>query len=729
MKQPEREVTVTGRRSFIWVVAILILAVVQSPGAAQTPDLADQVEVLRTNYGVPHIVADNLRAAFFAMGYVQTEDYGVRVPRGLIQARGHLSRTFGPDSLGLDVYFTVSHQRAEEAFELLDPDVRDVYEGFALGVSRYVELHPDQFPEYVHTRFTGVDVLARGIGRASTRAMGRFARRLENQTGGGGLEIDPDAAERLFDAVDPEDGSNAWALHPTRTSSGKAILLRNPHLSWDAGYYEAQVTVPGVLDYYGDYRVGSPFGIIGGFNAHLGWATTNNAPDLDEVYALDADPEREDRVLFEGDSHPIERREIEVEVLEDGQLVTRTEVELHTLLGRVIHRAEGKVYVFRQVGDGEYRVGQQFLRMMQAQNLEEWKEAMRMQAKTTSNFTYADADGNIFYVWNGAVPIIPHPPGYDSIPVPAKGWADVWREVTRFDDLPQLLNPPGGYLHNENSPFHFANLNQPFSADDFPPNFPEPGLSLRSQLSLQLIGQGKVVSLEDVVRLKHSMRILTADRWKADLVAAVRAAGPNQDVAAAADLLERWDNTVSRESVGSVLFDIWMRRYSVAVPDRGSRWAVPWSAAEPVSTPRGVGRPVEAVEAFGWAVDETVRRHGRVDVPWGEVHRVRRGEVDVPVGGCAGGLGCFRALVYEPTEDGKQVAVAGDAWVLAIEFTDPPRAYSVLAYGQSSLPDSPHHADQAGMFAENRMKAVVFTPEDVEAQLIRRYRPGREPRP
>ena len=84
-------------------------------------------------------------------------------------------------------------------------------------------------------------------------------------------------------------GSNAWALAPSRTKSGKAILLRNPHLAWTAGYYEAHLTVPGVVDFYGDFRIGGPFIVIGGFNKYLGFATTNsNSGDLTEFYALDA---------------------------------------------------------------------------------------------------------------------------------------------------------------------------------------------------------------------------------------------------------------------------------------------------------------------------------------------------------------------------------------------------------------------------------------------------------
>src|SRR5690606_30163960 len=91
-----------------------------------------------------------------------------------------------------------------------------------------------------------------------------------------------------------EEGSNAWAFAPSRTRSGKAILLRNPHLDWTAGYYEAHITVPGELNFYGDFRIGGPFTIIGGFNEYLGWATTNNDPDTDEIYALDVDPARPD---------------------------------------------------------------------------------------------------------------------------------------------------------------------------------------------------------------------------------------------------------------------------------------------------------------------------------------------------------------------------------------------------------------------------------------------------
>lgn len=714
------------------VAALIIVLGGARPAAAQEwADLARQVEVRRTKYGIPHILAENLRAAGYALGYVQLEDYGERVPLGLVRARGELARYLGREHIDADARNRLAHARALETYHLLDQDTRDIFEGFAAGVNRYIELHPEEFPEWMRPDFTGHDVHALGIGRPNEAAIRRFLRRLEADTAAAPVAAEGEGS--------PDDGSNVWAFAPSRTRSGRAILMRNPHLSWSAGYYEAHVTVPGKLNFYGDFRIGGPLGIVGGFNEHLGWATTNNAPDLDEVYALDVDPARPDHYLFDGGSVPLTRREVVVEFKNGDGLGRKTRELWFSPLGPVIHRDGGKIYVLRFAGDGEYRTDEQFLRMMKSRNLAEWKDAVRMRARTSSNLTYADREGNIYYVWNATIPALPHPSGRDTAAVPARTSAQVWTKAVDFDSLPQLLNPKGGYVRNENDPPYFTNLNEPLDPANFPPNFPEVRLRLRSQHSLELIHNREKYTLEDVVRLKHSMRMTLADRVKDDLVAAVRASGPTPEVAAAIDLIERWDNTVAAESRGGVLFETWWTRYVRLAPpapatpasvgfnaEAEALFRHPWTPAEPITTPRGLADPDRAVEAFVWAVDEVKRRFGAWDVAWGEVHRVRRGDVDVPVGGCSGLLGCFRVLTFEEAEDGKRVVNGGDGWVFAVEFTDPIRAYSVLAYGQSSKEDSPHHADQAELFARNEMKRIAFTEKEIEAQLIRRYRPGME---
>src|SRR5688500_2479953 len=200
--------------------------------------------------------------------------------------------------------------------------------------------------------------------------------------------------------------------------------------------------------------------------------------------------------------------------------------------------------------------------MMRAKSLDEWREAMKMRARPTSNFTYADRAGNIFYIWNASLPLLPHAPTGELTATPAKGLADVWTKYVPFESLPQVLNPPGGYIHNENSSHHYTNVRTPVNTKNAYPNFEEPRLSLRSQLAIQLIGGDEKYSLEDVMRLKHDYRALLADRVKPDLVAAVKGANPSRDVAAAIGVIERWENTTAPESRGSTLFEIWWHHYS-----------------------------------------------------------------------------------------------------------------------------------------------------------------------
>jgi acyl-homoserine-lactone acylase len=363
--------------------------------------------------------------------------------------------------------------------------------------------------------------------------------------------------------------------------------------------------------------------------------------------------------------------------------------------------------------------------MMRARSLAEWKDAMEMRSRMNSSFTYADRAGNILYVWNAALPSLPHASGGDTAAVPASQTRDVWTRYISFDSLPQVRNPRGGYVRNENDAPYHTNMRQVLDRSNYPANMPEPSLRLRSQLSLALIDNNRKLGLEDVTTLKNSYRMLLADRVKADLISAVRASRPDSVVTKAMELLARWDNTAAHESRGGVLFDTWWRRYTDGAT-ADTMFAEPWSAAAPTATPRGLKNATRAADAFAWAVNETTRRHGSYDVAWGDVHRVRIGSVDVPVGGCAGATGCFRVLNFRTDPDGKRSVIGGDGWVLAVEFTDVPRAYSVLAYGQSARPGSPFRSDQAAMFARGEMKRVAFTTRDVEAQVIRRYRPGAE---
>ena len=733
--------------------------------AQRMDPLAQRVEIRRTSFGVPHILAEELAGVGYGLAWVMMEDYREEVARAILQSNGRWGLAVGRDSIGGDFAGRMAHDYAAWTYHRLPADVREVLDGFARGMNDFARVYRDELPEWVPDDFTAHDIAARDIGVWNGGAVRSFARSRERvEVGGAPTPIQDGMPEGVVDGKDdgaaetsrlaargtpaaagsapsdqlsawmawaerdgegdPEVGSNAWAFAPERTASGNAILLRNPHLSWTAGYYEAHVRVPGVLDFYGDFRLGGPFTTIGGFNHRLGFATTNNYPVLDQVYALLRDPTDPDAYLFDGASVPLETRSVTVDFKEAGGTGAETRDFRFSPLGPVLFETPDTLFILRSHELTQFRVGEQWLRMMQARNLEEWKDAMRIRAKVSSNLTYADADGNILLFWNAAIPTLPHRFMGDTA-VLATSSDGVWTELYPFDDLPQLLNPRGGYVQNSNDPPYYTNLYEPLGPERYPDNFPKPRLRFRQQNSLELVHNDRILSLEDVIALKHSMKMILADRVKDDLIAAVRGRNPGGEVSEAIELVAAWDNNVGRESRGSTLFEIWAGRY-FAVTDTAVQFRDPWSVADPTWTPRGLGDTEGAADAFEWAVQETETRFGAWDVAWGEVHRIRAGDKDIPVGGCASALGCFRVLGYVTDEDGKYKVYRGDGWVLAVEFSDPPRAYSILAYGNSNREESPYFYDQAEIFADNRMKKVAFTEEEILGDLVMRYRPGEE---
>ncbi len=733
--------------------------------------LARQVTIRRTDYGVPHILAENYRAAGFGFAYAQAEDHLHNIVRLILTVRGELAQNFGAGEKDANITSDFEnlryryHARAEESFDQLNPDLREVIEGFAAGLNYYIAQHRAGLEEWIQP-VTPVDVHAHGIAGVARFAFDRgnivdkFVKALAK---GGDVVLEPE----------PEDlGSNLWAFDGTRTASGKAILMGNPHQPWQpvSTYYEAQVTVPGKYNMYGSTYIGRPI-ITSGFNDNLGWTHTVNYPDLEEIYALDLDPARSDHYLFDGEAVPIDRVEISVAVHEvvhveepvvtalgndavpktGGRVLSGAEAALppqvkefdaprlremkrsyeYTPLGPVVHRTATQIFVLKSVTWDQFRPIEQWFDLGHAKNLAEFRAAYDNARVPMFNVGYADREGNIYYLFGGTVPRMPHD-NHEAVAVHARGAAEVWSGIHATADLPQLLNPKGGYVMNSNSPPYFTNLQAPIDRAAFPRYFNDNALSLRSQHSLMLVNNDRKMSLEDVVKLKYDQRAVLADRVRDDLVRVVRESHPTGDVLDAMNVIAAWDGTTARESRGGVLFEHWWRLYSKGLDGRAdplgaADFAQRWLSSDPITTPRGLRDEAKALATFQKAAAEVKKRDGTLDAKWGDVHRLRLADgTDLPIGGSTNGMGSFRILEYKDAPDGKRVANSGDGWVFAVEFGDTPRAYSVIAYGESEYANSPHMGDQAKLFANEEMKPVRFTEVDIKANAVAAYHPGQE---
>lgn len=704
-------------------ISALVLCLGVSWVAGAEHRLVKKVEIRRTTYGVPHILAENERALGFGLAYAQAEDHMATIMKLIIVAKGESARYLGSTESNINSDFWNKqyriHARAKETFKDLDRDWQEMTEGFAEGLNYYIELHRDDLPDFVHP-VTKYDVAAHGLTGVARFALNRggIVRRIKSKLSTG-------KAALVVEEEDP-DGSNMWAFTPERTTTGNAILMGNPHQGWTdvATYYEAHLTIPGKLNFYGSTFIGRPV-LTTGFNEHLGWTHTVNYPDIEELYALDRDPNDSNRYLLDGGSHPITTETVTVAYTDaHGVAAFENRTYQYTEWGPVIHLAEDMVYVHRPAAYFEYRYYQHWFRLGQATNFEDWKAELDTLIMPMFNTGYADDKGNIYYRWNGSVPQLPEGSHQDDA-VHVTESSQMWTDFVAADDLPQLKNPKGGYIMNSNSAPYHTNLYEVMNREAFPDYFPEPRFSLRSQHSMHIIHNDRKFSLEDVVKEKFSQRSLLAERVKDDLLDALAGATLSDLESQALNLVESWDDKTTRASKGSVIFQEWFSRYRRG-KSAGDIYAIEWDANDPIETPDGLKDSNRAVEAFREAVADVVKKWGSIDVSWGDVHRIRFGDLDLPIGGAGGDMGSFRVLGYREDPDGKRRARTGDSWVFAVDFGEIPEAYSIVAYSQSGHEDSPHYADQASVFADNRMKKVAFTEADIAETLIKKYHPGEE---
>jgi acyl-homoserine-lactone acylase len=190
-----------------------------------------------------------------------------------------------------------------------------------------------------------------------------------------------------------------------------------------------------------------------------------------------------------------------------------------------------------------------------------------------------------------------------------------------------------------------------------------------------------------------------------------------------------WDGTANADSVGYPLFGLWWDRLEDnkaiwSAPDRQVEnhpiWAVPFSADDPVNTPRGLRTDDPVVAAFareslGAAILELKKRGIDWKKPWGEIQYVEAKGKRVPVPGGASG-DVYNIMYSVPAEPGRMVVKLGSSYVQTVGFDDDgPVADAILTYSQSSNPDSPHHGDQIGLFSAGKWVRQPFTEAQIQA--------------
>ena len=693
-------------------------------------NLAAGVEIIRDDFGVPHIYAKTDAEAVFGMLYAQAEDDFPRVERNYYWAIGRLAEVEGEGALISDLrarlYMTEAEARAEYAKV---PDwLGALCQAWADGLNYYLATHPDVTPKLI-TKFE------------PWMTMYFF----EGSIGGdieqiplGGIRAfygdgTPKDAPRIIEDTSEPGGSNGFAISGQHTASGDAMLLINPHTSF---YFrgESHVVSEEGLNAYGATTWGQFF-IYQGFNEHTGWMHTSTYADFIDQFVEDVF-EQDGKLYY---TYGNEKREVEVSSVtlkyKDGEGISeRTFPMYRTHHGPVTHMQDGKWVSTKINWDPVNALRQSFFRSKQNDHAE-FREMMNIRTNSSNNTVFADSSGNIAYYHGNFMP--KRDPQFDySKPVDGSNPATDWNGLHTVDETVTVTNPPNGWIQNANStPFTSAGEHSP-KREDYPAYMAPDAENFRGVHAVDLLGKmednGDKLTLDGLIALSYDPYLEGMDV----MIPGLERAHTQLDLdlpreAEAIDLLGAWDRTVTADSLAMSIAHF----YAVNLATAGAKYGDLSRMERLIHMSRNED-PAIVLNVLIETLNQMTEDFGTWKIPWGEVNRFQRlsGDIDagfddsqpsIPVGLASSRWGALAAYGARAGENTKKIyGYRGNSFVAVVEFGERLKAKTLLAGGQSNDPASPHFDDQAERYVNVQFKDVPFYREDVEARAVRTYRPG-----
>jgi acyl-homoserine-lactone acylase len=707
------------------------------PAAAADPELtrlgerAARVEIIRDDFGVPHIYGRTDADAVFGMLYAQAEDDFPRIERNYVWATGRLAEIEGEGAIFSDLrarlYMTVDEAKAAYASA---PDwLKALCDAWADGLNYYLLTHPEVKPQLL-SRFEPWMPMFFSEGSIGGDIEQIPLQRIAVFYGGTDAGEAIAAAPGIEAEFAPPGGSNGFAISGERTESGNAMLLINPHTSF---YFRGEVHVVSEegLNAYGAVTWGQFF-IYQGFNEKTGWMHTSTYVDFIDEFVEDVS--RVDGKLvyrYGEETRPVEVSEVTLKYKDGDGFGERTFTVYHTHHGPVTHEVDGKWAVTRINWDPVNALIQSYTRTKLA-NYDEFREMMNIRTNSSNNTVFADAEGNIAYFHGNFIP--KRDARFDfSKPVDGSDPATDWRGLHTVDEAITILNPPNGWIQNANStPFTAAAAFSP-KREDYPAYMAPDAENFRGVHAVRVLADADALTLDGLIELAHDPHLPGFENLIGGLLEAWEQA-EQRDAALAEPIavLRQWDLSTGEESVAMTLAHFYGTNYlerGVTPEGLSEMEAIDYLGTE---TP-----PADRLEVLAETVAMLEQDYGDWRTPWGEVNRFQRllGAIDLEYDddkpslavGMAnsrwGALADFGAKRREGTK--RLYGDNGNSFVAVVEFGDRVTAKSILVGGQSNDPDSPHFDDQAPLYVKQQFKDVAYYRDDVERRAQERYVPGR----
>jgi acyl-homoserine lactone acylase PvdQ len=686
---------------------------------------AENVEIIRDDFGVPHVYAKTDADAVFGLLYAQAEDDFPRIERNYIWATGRLAEVEGKDALFSDLrarlYMTT--EEAIAAYEGAPEWLKVLCRSFADGLNYYLETHPEVKPSLIThfepwmPMFFSEGSIGGDIEQIPLNGIKAFYGEQRNAP-----------RKAMIDESEPS-GSNGFAISGELTESGNAMLLINPHTSF---YFRGEVHVVSEegLNAYGAVTWGQFF-VYQGFNEKNGWMHTSTRADFIDEFVEDVFEENGNLYYQYGD----EKRSVDVASVtlkyRDGdKLSEKTFPTYHTHHGPVTHMVDNKWVTTKINWDPVNALQQSYIRS-KTNNHDEFREMMDIRTNSSNNTVYADSDGTIAYYHGNFMP--KRDPGFNySEPVDGSNPNTDWNGLHTVDESISIVNPKNGWIQNANStPFTAAAEYSP-KREDYPAYMAPDAENFRGVHGIQVLTGKSGFTLDNLIETAYDSYLPGFAALIPGLVEAYdRAPQKDTSIAGAIDALRNWDFRVAVDSVPMSLAHFYGMNYRAQ-----GKTPKGLSGMERLTFFGKQSPDEERLAVFKQTVDQVTRDFGQWDTPWGEINRLQRLSGDIKagfddekpslaVGLASGRWGALAAYGSRTGENTKRLyGYRGNSFVAVVEFGDKVKAKTLLAGGQSGDPKSPHFYDQAQRYVEHSFKDVAYYREDVEKRAVTRYSPG-----
>ncbi|WP_259070043.1 penicillin acylase family protein [Mucilaginibacter sp. X4EP1] len=691
---------------------------------------AHAVTIIRDNWGVPHIYGKTDADVVFGLMYTQCEDNFKGIEQNYLYQLGRQTEATGEKNLYTDVQLQLIADTTDAIKDYNTSPLwfKKLMNAFADGMNYYLYKHPEVKP-VVFKRFKPWFALMFTDGSVSATVTGGISLNETSSFYGGssqniGANYKPGIDER-------EIGSNGFAIAPSRSKTGNALLYINPHVPF---YFrsEVQLVSDEGLNVYGAVTWGQFF-VYQGFNQHCGWMHTSSYADVGDLYAEKVSKKNGEWFYeYNGQLKPVTSQQLVLKIKKGDTIEQKKITGYYTHHGPVLGSRDGK-WLTLKANNRSYNALLESWLITKANTFAEYKKAMGLLSNATNNTVYADDKGNIAFWYGNFMP--KRDPKLDwTLPVDGTTSATEWQGLHQLDEIVHVYNPQTGWIQNCNStPFTSSGISSP-DKTKYPAYMAPDGQNYRAINAIKLLDNNQQLTLDELISKGYDHYLTAFDVLLPPLFNAYNNTNDSvkQKMAAPMQLLQQWNRRTAANSVATTLAIEWGTLMLRELPPAKTTEAGTYQTERVNEMLKNISAQ-QILTLFDKALNNLQQLYGTWNINWGDINRYQRPADGVtfndslpslPVGLTSSAFGQLPSFVSRTMNTKKRYGYSGNSFIAAVEFGSRIKAKTVITGGQSFNPASKHYIDQAGMYIDGNFKDVLFYKDDVLKHAEKTYHPG-----